>query len=196
MNAPRPHRSLAPLVRWLHTYVSMLCFASLLFFAVTGITLNHAEWLEAAESAREATGHVDPELLAADVDKLAVVEHLRSAHKITGALHDFAVNDTECVVVFKRPGQTDDVTIARDTGDYLVTSASRGAVAILNDLHKGRDSGARWSWFIDLSAAALAIAGVTGIWLLCYVRRRRRAGLLWAAAGTALPFALYFLAVP
>ena len=30
-------------VRWLHVYISMLSFLAILFFAVTGITLNHPE---------------------------------------------------------------------------------------------------------------------------------------------------------
>src|SRR4051812_2916497 len=32
---------LASFVRWLHTYLSMFAFAALLFFGLTGITLNH-----------------------------------------------------------------------------------------------------------------------------------------------------------
>lgn len=32
--------------RWLHIYLSLFCFLVVLFFAVTGITLNHAEWFD------------------------------------------------------------------------------------------------------------------------------------------------------
>ena len=31
-------------MRWFHTYVSMLGLGSLLFFSVTGLTLNHPDW--------------------------------------------------------------------------------------------------------------------------------------------------------
>ena len=196
MSLPQRHRSLSPWVRWLHTYVSMLGFASLLFFAITGITLNHADWLEGTERVSEVDGHVAPKLLAANVDKLAVVEHLRRAHAITAALHDFNVDDAECVVVFKQPGRADDATIARNTGDYHLSTARRGAIAVLNDLHKGRDSGTTWSWFIDISAVVLAVAGATGLWLLWYVRRRRIPGLVWACIGLLLPLTVYLVAVP
>lgn len=37
-------RQLYSVLRWLHVYVSMLSFLTILFFAITGITLNHPEW--------------------------------------------------------------------------------------------------------------------------------------------------------
>lgn len=196
MTEAAPQRSVAWWVRWLHTYVSMLGFASLLFFAVTGFTLNHADWLEARESSREAQGTIAAAMLRPEVDKLAVVEHLRRAHAIGGAVHDFVTDESECVVVFKEPGRAADATISRDGGAYTITLSTRGWLAILDDLHKGRDSGPAWSWFIDVSALVMAVAGVTGLWLLCYLKKRRGQGLLWAAVGTVLPIALYVAMVP
>ena len=35
----------ARLMRWLHIYLSMLGLAAVLFFSVTGITLNHPDWV-------------------------------------------------------------------------------------------------------------------------------------------------------
>jgi hypothetical protein len=196
MSEPASRRSLAWWVRWLHTYVSMLGFTSLLFFAVTGFTLNHVEWLEAAESVSESQGQLAPNLLRPEVDKLAVVELLRQRHRLTGAVHDFVVDDAQCVIVFKEPGRAADVNIEREAGTYTLAETKRGLVAILDDLHKGRDSGAVWSWFIDISAGVLAIAGATGLWLLLYLKKRRGQGLLWAVIGTVVPVALYFIWVP
>ena len=57
-------RRLGSLFRWLHTYVSLLGFLALLFFAVTGFTLNHADWFYSGEAAiREMQGRIDPALL-------------------------------------------------------------------------------------------------------------------------------------
>src|SRR5579872_4690938 len=36
-------RKTAMLTRWLHIYLSMISFAIVFFFAVTGLTLNHAD---------------------------------------------------------------------------------------------------------------------------------------------------------
>ena len=42
----------------------------------------------------------------------------------------------------------------------------RGAVAYLNDLHKGRQAGQAWSWFIDIFAIACFLFALTGLLLL------------------------------
>ena len=65
----------------------------------------------------------------------------------------------------------------RETGAYEGTSFVDGVWILVNNLHKGRGTGAAWSWVIDLSAAVLLVCGVTGLWLLWYVKRRRWSGL-------------------
>src|ERR1700722_10034972 len=50
----------AKLMRWLHIYLSMFGLAAVLFFSVTGITLNHPDWVFGqVERRREAEGHVE-----------------------------------------------------------------------------------------------------------------------------------------
>src|SRR3954454_10327772 len=51
--SPPRHRTLrrrlairiASLIRWIHIYLSLFGLASVLFFSVTGLTLNHPSWL-------------------------------------------------------------------------------------------------------------------------------------------------------
>ena len=46
-------------VRWLHIYLSLFSFAALLFFAVTGLTLNHPTWLGGSDAtSRTAQGQL------------------------------------------------------------------------------------------------------------------------------------------
>ena len=191
--APRgTSRRLPQLVRWLHIYGSMLGLAATLLFAVTGLTLNHADWFEAAEpSVREVAGDLPADLLTAEVDKLAVAERIRAAHALRGMVHDFVVDDDECTVVWKGPGYSADVTITRKTGHYQGEEARRGVFAILDDLHKGRDAGPVWSVVIDVSAVLLAAISATGLWLLLYLKKRLRNGLLVGLAGTLLVWAAY-----
>ncbi len=48
-------------LRWLHVYISMLSFLVILFFAITGVTLNHPEWtFGATETLEEETGALSP----------------------------------------------------------------------------------------------------------------------------------------
>jgi uncharacterized protein len=76
-----------------------------------------------------------------------------------------------------------------------VTEERLGVFAVLNDLHKGRDTGPVWSVVVDLSAALTALASMTGLLLLFYIKRRRVLGLLTALIGAALITAAFLLGV-
>ena len=181
----------------MHIYVSMLGLAAALFFGVTGITLNHPGWLGGeAERAVEAEGTLRPEWLRGDVARLEVVEALRAAHGVRGALGEFRVDDAECAVTFRGPGYSADAFIDRASGHYRLTQSLHGVVAVLNDLHKGRDTGAAWSLVIDLSAALLVVISSTGLGLLFYLKLRRRPGLVVMIVGGVVLVGVYLLWVP
>ncbi|MFM1872958.1 MAG: hypothetical protein RL398_2380 [Planctomycetota bacterium] len=189
-------RRLPQAIRWLHIYGSMLGLAATLLFAVTGLTLNHADWFESNEpSLRALTGELPADLLSGDVDKLAAAERIRAAHALRGMVHDFIVDDDVCTVVWKGPGYSADVTITRADGRYEGEEAKRGLIAVLDDLHKGRDTGPVWSLVIDVSAVLLAAISATGLWLLLYLKKRLRSGLLVGVVGTLLVWAAYALGI-
>ncbi len=125
-----------------------------------------------------------------------MVEALRKAHGIRGALADFKVDESECSVSFKGPGYAADAFIDRDSGRYTLTQSFHGVIAILNDLHKGRDTGLAWSILIDASAIVLTLISATGLVLLFYLKLRRVPGLVVAAVGLIVVLALFLLGVP
>lgn len=189
-------RVLPQWIRWLHIYGSMFGLCATLLFAVTGLTLNHAEWFESGDPVvRTLRGDVDKALLAGTVDKLAVAELLRERHGLRGKVSEFAVDDAQCVVTWKGPAYSADATIERADGKYQLEESRRPLMALLDDLHKGRDCGPVWSFVIDASAVVLAFLSITGLWLLFYLKKRRRSGLLIALVGTVLLVVGYF-AVP
>lgn len=192
-------RRIASLSRWLHIYLSMASFAILLFFAVTGLTLNHAERFSAAPRIAQLKGKVELNWVKgadASVDKLAVVEHLRQAHGVKGALSDFRLDESQASVSFKGPGYAADAFINRETGEYELTETRSGLVAALNDLHKGRDSGRAWSWLIDVSAVLMTLVSLTGLVLIWFVKRRRSSGLVLAGACAVACYLIYLFLIP
>jgi hypothetical protein len=205
------------LALWLHIYVSMFGLAAVLFFSVTGITLNHPDWFfGGAERREEAEGQVDVKWLhvgttatagdgsessgepdrSKEVDKLQVVEHLRTTHSVRGALADFRVDENECTVSFKGPAYAADAFIDRESGHYNLTQTSHGFVAVLNDLHKGRDTGPVWSAVIDVSAVVLTVISLTGLVLIFFLKLRRGPGLVVSLVGAAVVVAICLLWVP
>jgi len=189
-------RRLAHLARWLHTYLSMLSFAILLFFAITGLTLNHADWFDSKE--RPAVYHgmlnkdwvntPDPGAVAKD----ELVNYFRRTYRTKGALSDLHVDGEQCEVLFKGPGYEADATIDRATGNYDLTVSPFSLVAILNDLHKGRDTGKRWAALIDFSAVLMTLVSLTGLTLIFFLNKRRFSGLVLVAVGALLSCLVYF----
>ncbi len=184
------------LSRWLHIYLSMASFAILFFFAVTGLTLNHADWFSKQEHTIQLRGTVDPKYLGKDVAKLEVVEFLRNKHGIHGAVHDFRVEDSDVSVAFKGPGYAADAFIDRASGRYELTESRMGFWAVLNDLHKGRDSGKAWGVMIDVSAVLMTLVSLTGLFLIFFLQKKRLSGLLVAGAGAVLCYLAYLAWVP
>lgn len=191
------YQTSAAAFRWLHIYLSMLSFAALMFFAFTGITLNHPTWFGAAEqSMRDEAGQLSTEMLGPDVDRLLVAEQLRNSHHLRGQVTEFVIDEFECMLVYKGPGYSADVFVDRESGSYTLTEISSGPMAIMNDLHKGRDSGKQWSWVIDLSAGVMMLMSVAGFGLLFYLKKRRVSGVLTAVIGTIAFIAAWVIWVP
>ena len=154
----------------------MASFAILFFFAATGLTLNHAEWFAGQQRTTQVKGSMRPEWLKGDVRKLEVVEHLRAANGVRGAMSDFRIEDAQLSVSFKGPGYTADAFIDRSRGAYDLTETRNGFVAVMNDLHKGRDSGAVWASVIDVSGILMVLVSVSGFVLIFLLAKRRLSG--------------------
>lgn len=190
-------RRLASLSRWLHIYLSMASFAIVFFFAVTGLTLNHTDWFADQQRSAQRTGNVELKWVKTDADdkvaKLEIVEQLRHTHHINAALSDFRIDESQCSVTFKGPGYNADAFINRATGEYELTENRMGFVAVINDLHKGRDTGRAWSWLIDASAVFMTLVSLTGMALIFFLKRRRASGLLMTVIGGVACFLVYWL---
>ena len=188
-------RSIAQLWRWLHIYVSMISFAIVFFFAVTGLTLNHPDTFAGEIKTSNEKGKLDLAWVktkdTASIAKLEIVEYLRKMHGIKAAVSEFRIEDSQCSVSFKGPGYAADAFINRETGEYDIALMRAGFIGVLNDLHKGRDSGSGWSVLIDVSAILMILVSLTGIILMLYIKRKRLSGLVVAAIGLVLVYMVY-----
>ena len=174
------------LLRWLHIYTSMVSLLVVLFFAATGVTLNHPDWL-AGERTDEVTGTLPATWKTAKgIDWLMVAEHLRTANGVHGTVADRREDDREGSLTFRAPGYSADAFIDVRDGSYKLTTSYQGAVGVLHDLHRGRDAGSAWAWLIDASGLFLVFLSLTGLGLLFYLKKVRIKGLVVMTAGAAL----------
>lgn len=190
-------RTVAEWSRWLHIYLSMFSFVIVLFFSVTGLTLNHLDWFPEKEVLNELDGRLNPAWVnatdTAKVKKLEIIEFLRASHQVKGQLNDFRIDESECSISFQGPGYTADVFVDRKKGSYHLSERSLGVIAWANDLHKGRDTGQGWKWVIDFSAIFMTVISITGLILLLFIKKKRANGLLWLVLGIGAIALFYFI---
>jgi len=181
-------------LRWLHIYTSMVSLLVVLFFAATGVTLNHPAWL-ATERTEEVSGTLPASWKTAKgIDWLVVAEHLRVTNGVRGTVADRREDDREGSLTFRAPGYSADCFIDVETGSYRLSVSYQGAIGVINDLHRGRDAGSAWAWLIDVAGVFLVFLSLTGLGLLFYLRKVRIKALVAMTAGAALVVVLAKLA--
>lgn len=205
--APRVNRARAFWLKQLHQWhwiSAAVSLAGLLLFAVTGITLNHAADIPAEPVSVETAATLPAPLLARLADfpeettdpvPDAVARWAADALSAPIAGRPTETTPTEIYVALPRPGGDGWLTIDRTTGEALRETTTRGWVAYLNDLHKGRNTGKVWFWFIDVFAVACLVFAVTGLALLWLHAKNRRFTWPLAALGLVIPvvIALIFI---
>ena len=180
-----------------HWMSGAICLIGMLGFAMTGVTLNHAAAISPQLHVSEQTLTLPDSLvnsLAAQGETqgsaslpLSVADYLNGA--LNAELKDKPAEwtDFDVYVPLPRPGGDAWLSIDRETGEVVYEVTNRGFVAFLNDLHKGRNTGAAWSFFIDVFAVATVVFCLTGLWLLFMHARGRASTWPLVLAGFSLP---------
>ncbi|MES2004940.1 MAG: PepSY-associated TM helix domain-containing protein [Bacteroidota bacterium] len=188
-------RRLAKFSRWLHIYLSMISFVIVLFFSVTGITLNHVDYFQGQTQTTQTKGKLPADWVnntdTNRIAKLNVVEFFRNTHAVKGAVNDFRIEESQVSVAFKGPGYEAVIFIDRKTGEYNFSQSQTGFVGFMNDLHKGRDTGKVWGWVIDIAAGLMVIISLSGLILLLFIKRKRVNGMILLGAGLVLIYLVY-----
>lgn len=161
-------------VRQWHWMSSALCLAGMLLFAITGITLNHAAQIQVKPKIITQEAEVPEQILAAlalpDEEKAPLPDILLTwlddEYSISATDRLAEWSEEEIYVSLPRPGGDAWLTIDLTTGEFFYEATDRGWVSYLNDLHKGRNTGAVWFWFIDVFAVMCVIFCITGLILL------------------------------
>ena len=188
-------------VRW-HWISAAICLIGMILFAVTGFTLNHARQIEAKPVTVTRNGEAPAPVIAAvngarpaggALPKPAT-DWLGKEMKINvPAAASVEWSESEAYVALPRPGGDGWVSIDTATGAVEYESTSRGWIAYLNDLHKGRNTGLVWSWFLDIFAAGTIVFCVTGLILLWLHAHARKTTWPFVGLGLLIPFLIALL---
>ncbi|VWX52879.1 PepSY-associated TM helix domain-containing protein [Novosphingobium sp. 9U] len=195
--APRKSRKVRTFwLKQLHTWhwiSAAISLAAMLLFSVTGLTLNHAASIAAEPVVTQSNGRLPmalveslpkpgdshaplPDRVAAAVAKVVPLDP-------AGFAADWS-DEGEVYVAMPGPGRDAWVSIDRTTGAVSAERTERGWISYVNDLHKGRNTGSAWFWFIDVFAVACLVFTITGLVLLQLHSKHRPA--TWPLVGLSL----------
>lgn len=196
-------RHFGTLRQW-HWVSSAICLVGLALFAFTGITLNHAAIIPTDPVVTELERDVPADVIAA-------LEPVPEGDApLPRALRDWladelSVNvrpgldgewgDGELYLSIPRPGGDAWLSLDLEDGFLVYERTDRGWISYLNDLHKGRDTGVAWGWFIDIFAVACFLFSITGLLLLMRDAPTRPSTWPSVALGLVVPLLLIILFV-
>ena len=187
-----------------HWISASICLISMLLFALTGITLNHAAQIPAKPTVTTREAKLPAPLLArlkneTEDDKAPlpslVNDWISEQMSLDTAGRIGEWSEDEVYVSMPRPGGDAWLSIARDSGEVHYERTDRGAISFLNDLHKGRNAGPMWGLFLDVFAVACVLFAGTGLFLLKMHSSRRPGTWPYVALGLVVPVVVIILFV-
>lgn len=208
MNQPLRSLQLSKFMRLLHSYSSMLVLVLLLFFAITGITLNHPDLIysSAGKQSVQRSIALPAALQYAELPDNAgqqaqIAEQfrnwLRDEHQVKASVFSYLFEPDELLLEldFKRPAGYATAIVDFSSHTAELELEFNGYLALLNDLHKGRNAGTSWIVLIDITALACIIFSLTGFWLILKQPSRRSIGNSLAMLGIFISLFAYILSL-
>ncbi len=191
---------LRTLHQW-HWISAALCLVGMLLFSVTGITLNHASRIESTPDVAHRTATLPAELLRQLPARTEGKAPLPAAiarwidTELDAGVQGRDAEWSEDEVYLSMPGPGTDAWLSIQRGDGAIEHehTDRGWISYINDLHKGRNTGPAWAWFIDVFAIACIVFTVTGLFLLQLHARQRRMTWPYVGLGLVIPVLLALL---
>jgi len=182
---------LRTLHQW-HWISSAVCLIGMLLFSLTGITLNHASRIEATPQVHNHKLELSTPLLQALGTRKEgnaplpgkVADWLSHELDVSIGKRQAEWSPEEIYLSMPGPGSDAWLSIDRETGAVEFEKTRRGWISYFNDLHKGRNAGPGWGWFLDLFAVACLVFCITGLFLLHLHARQRR--MTWPLVGLGL----------
>ena len=189
------------LYRW-HWISSAACLIGMLLFAATAITLNNASYIESKPVVSQKTATIPAPLL-----NQIKAEPINDKATLPKATADWVSNaigvelagvagewsEAEVYLSLPRPGGDAWLVIDRASGEVNYERTDRGWVSYFNDLHKGRNTGTAWSWFLDIFSITALVFCITGLFMLNMHAGNRPATWPLVGLGLVVPLVLAIL---
>jgi len=182
-----------------------MCLMGMFLFAITGITLNHASQIESKPTI-ERLQATAPAALVAQLRSYAA-EHDGAKEPLPAAAEQWLDatwsvqaggrvaewSADEIYLAMPRAGGDAWVRIELDGGAAEFEKTDRGWISWLNDVHKGRNTGTAWNWFIDIFAVMCMVFCITGFLILKFHAANRPFTWPMVGLGVLIPIVIALL---
>lgn len=187
--------------RMWHGYLSAAAFIMLIFFASSGILLNHPDWFGAGRSDKPL---VDIQLSEAELNSVlesdspesVLSDRLSQDVKLVGQLKDAEFTEFDAVMRFSGVKGKTDVFLDFETGVAEVEVQAANVTSIIHDLHRGKDAGVFWKAFIDITAGLILVMSIAGLILFFSLRFRLAKSLKIMGATLGVIAVLFIFLTP
>ena len=188
-------------VRWLHIYSAAPVFLLMVFFALTGVFLNHTDWDLGSTEQTSQTFDLPESLLALDWDSestataLSVLSWLDQQHGIHGVDLEIRWEPAEQLLLLHLDGPQGSYAVEVYPEDEVADVFVRDLpfLEMLNNLHRGKHVTGFWRWLSDMAGIGMLIFCVSGFWLLVINRLQRSTSLSWVSLGTLVTIIAIYL---
>jgi len=192
--------SILRLLRTWHGYLSAFAFLILIFFAATGILLNHPTWSQAKPpilsqayitltSDQIARLKTSPDY-GAELQKIAAA-HLRLEGQMINAQRD----GEEVLIRLQGIRGGSLVTADLTNGKTRIDVDRQYFLAIIDELHRTERAGPVWQAFVDFTGVLLIAVAVLGYGLFLMLRFRLKTALTLSALSLILMVGMVFTVV-
>lgn len=163
--------------RQLHFYLSAVAFLLLLFFAFSGLLLNHPEWLQGERVKQETTIQINNILLQQIKESkrpdVLLSEIIKDSVDVPGVVSRFIDLGDGYQMEFRGLGGSASLFVDSETGHVDISVKRATLVDKIHVLHKGKNTGQLWSILLDFTAIMTLILSIFGFVLLFTVKKRR-----------------------
>ncbi len=186
--------------RMLHAYFSAFAFLTLIFFSITGLILDHPEWMQARGREDQVKLTVPAAALAeankASDPKAALAAAVARMTPMMGAYSSGDIEDGQANLRFVGVKGASTILLDVATGEAEVTVEHATAITMIGDLHRGKNASLPWRMLIDLSAILVLILSVIGYVLFFSLRFRLRTSLILTAVSLLAMLAVFAFLTP
>jgi len=198
-------RSFYSISRILHIYLSTTLLFLLILFCISGVVLNHVDWLKNDKDNGQLNSSIPIELLnkaQQNTDNLPAlypdIEAFMTAQYGLSNVKSIDWEKQDALVMLDYPLPAGFAFTELDfiSGEMNLEYQTGGVLSLIGDLHKGRHTGEAWSWVIDISAVLMILFALTGMIILFQNRKKRLVGIWLTVLGVATPAVIYLCWVP